>query len=123
MFKSSTILMLSFCVVLAIGSSAAVVEVTGDWELTQSSPLREGTSVIHFEKTGDQLTVTMERFRGETMTGEGAVNGDQITWTVPFSRFRGEMAMTYSGTMEGDTMSGRIQMGDRGTMDWKAVRK
>lgn len=123
MFKSTTILMFSFCVFLAVGLSAAAVDVTGDWELTQSSPRGERTSVIHFEQTGDQLTVTMEGFRGDTMTGEGAIEGDRITWTVQFSGPRGDMTLKYSGTVEGDVMSGQVQMGERGTMEWKAARK
>ena len=99
------------------------VDVTGEWELTIKSPRGEMTSDIRFEQKGENLTVTMEGRQGNEITGQGTVTGDEIEWTITRSTPRGEMTVTYKGTVEGDTMSGEAQFGDRGSFEWSATRK
>lgn len=102
--------------------SAQDINVTGDWEITTQSPRGERTSDIHFEQEGEKLTVTMQ-MRGEEVTAEGTVKGNQIEWSVTRSTERGEFTISYKGTVEGDTMSGEAQMGDFGSMEWTAKKK
>jgi hypothetical protein len=49
--------------------------------------------------------------------------GSEIEWTITRSTPRGEFTMTYTGKIEGDTMSGEVQMGDFGSSEWKAKKK
>ena len=114
----------TFCilVLLAIYLSAQEVNVTGDWEMTITTPRGERTPNIHFEQEGEKLTVTMQGRRGE-VTAEGTVKGNEIEWTITRSTPRGEFTMTYTGKIEGDTMSGKVQMGDFGSSEWKAEKK
>jgi hypothetical protein len=82
------------------------------------------TSPAKFVQEGEKLTVTMTGPRGDESTGEGTVKGNEIEWTITRSTPRGEMTITYKGTIEDEnTMSGQAQMGDFGAMDWKAKRK
>lgn len=115
----------AFCILLllAISLSAQEVDVTGDWEMTFTTPRGERTQDIHFEQEGEKLTVTWQSFRGEEITAEGTVKGNEIEWSVTRSTPRGEMTMTYKGKVEADTMSGEFQMGDRGPIEWTAKRK
>ena len=110
-------------VLITIFLSAQEVNVTGDWELTTETPRGEITRAVHFEQEGENLIVTMEGREGEEVTGEGTVKGNEIEWTVTRSTPRGEFTMTYTGTVEGDTMSGEVQMGDRGSIEWTAKKK
>jgi len=110
-------------VLITIFLSAQEVNVTGDWELTMETPRGEITRAIHFEQEGENLIVTMEGREGEEVTGEGTVKGNEIEWTVTRSTPRGEFTMTYTGTVEEDTMSGEVQMGDRGSIEWTATKK
>lgn len=121
MYKTYSLI--SFCVLalLAVSLSALDVDVTGDWEMTLTTPRAERTQDIHFEQDGEKLTVTMQSPRGE-VKAEGTVKGNEIEWTVTRSTPRGEFTMTYKGKIEGDTMSGEAQMGDR-TFEWTAKRK
>ncbi len=114
----------TFCilVLLAVSLSAQEVNVTGDWEMTITTPRGERTRDIHFEQEGGKLTVTMQGRRGE-VTAEGTVKGNEIEWTITRSTPRGEFTMTYTGNIEGDTMSGEVQMGDFGSSEWKAEKK
>ncbi len=102
--------------------SAQDVNVTGDWEMTTQSPRGERTSDVHFVQEGEKLTVTMQLMR-EEVTAEGTVKGNKIEWSVTRSTQRGEFTISYSGTVEGDTMSGEAQMGDFGSMEWTAKKK
>lgn len=110
-------------VLITIFLSAQEVNVTGDWELTTETPRGKMTREVHFEQEGENLIVTMEGREGEEVTGEGTVKGNEIEWTVTRSTPRGEFTMTYTGTVEGDTMSGEVQMGDRGSIEWTATKK
>jgi len=108
---------------LAFSLSAQEVDVTGDWELTMETRRGEMTRDINFVQEGENLTVTMEGRGGGEVTGEGTIKGNNIEWTITRSTPRGEMTMTYTGKVDGDTMSGEVQMGDFGSSEWNAKKK
>lgn len=109
---------------LAFSQSAQQVNVTGDWELTVTTPRGERPpQTISLKQEAEKLTVTTTDPRGGEIKGEGTVKGNEIEWTIIRTGQRGEMKMTYKGKIEGDTMSGQVQMGDFGSFDWKAAKK
>lgn len=124
MSKFHSFFMCFILVFFAISLSAQDVNVTGDWEISMETPRGPMTQEIHFEQDGEKLTVTMTTRRGDEITGEGTVKGNEIEWSITRSGRGGqEFKMTYKGTVEGDTMSGEVQMGDRGSMEWTAKKK
>jgi hypothetical protein len=62
------------------------------------TPRGEFTRQIMFAQEAENLTITMEGMGG------------------------GELTMTYSGTVRGDTMSGELKMRNR-TVEWSATKK
>ena len=114
----------SFCILLFLVTSLSAQDenVTGDWEMTITTPRGERTQDVNFKQEGEKLTVTMQGRRGE-VTAEGTVKGNEIEWTITRSTPRGEFTMTYTGKIEGDTMSGEVQIGDFGPGEWKAKKK
>jgi len=114
---------LALAAALSFSVYGLLTDVSGEWEMTISSPRGERTSTMTIEQDGDKITVTMEGFRGDEMVGEGTVTGENIEWTVKMDTPRGEFSLTYKGTVSGDTMSGEAQMGDRGSMEWSAKKK
>jgi len=108
----------------AFSLSAQQVNVSGDWELTMTTPRGERPpQTITLKQEGEKLTVTMTGRQGEEIKAEGTVKGNEIEWSMTRSTPRGESTTTYKGKIEGDTMSGQVQMGDFGTFDWKATKK
>ena len=101
------------------------IDVTGDWVMSMETPRGTMTRNIHFEQEEQKLTVTMEggRWRREEITGEGTINGNKIEWTITRTSPMGEFKITYTATVEGDTMTGEVKMGDRGSRKWTAKRK
>jgi hypothetical protein len=120
--KNYSIFFICILFLLAISLSAQDINVTGDWEMTVTTPRGERTQEVNFKQEGEKLTVTMQG-RGGEVTAEGTVKGDEIEWTITRSTPRGEFKMTYTGKIEGDTMSGEVQMGDFGSGEWKAKKK
>jgi hypothetical protein len=120
MSKIRSIFALSILFLLVVSLNALEADVTGDWEMTMTTPRGERTSNIHFDQEGEKITVTMEGMRGGEMKGEGTVKGNEIEWTVTMETQRGEFSISYSGKVEGDTMSGEFQMRDR-TIEWTAI--
>lgn len=123
MSKTCSFFALSILFLLAVSLNAQEANVTGDWEMTITTQRGERTSTMHIEQDGEKITVTMEGMRGGEMKGEGTIKGNEIEWTVTIETQRGEFSITYKGKVEGDTMSGEAQMGDFGTMEWKAKKK
>jgi hypothetical protein len=102
---------------------AQAVDVSGDWDLTIETPRGEMTAAVKFVQVGEKLKVTMSSPRGDETAGEGTVKGKAIQWSVTRSGPRGEVTITYSGTVEGNSMSGQADRGGRGSSAWKATRK
>ena len=123
MKKLGSVFAMLSLVLMPILLTAQEVDVSGDWEMTSQSPRGEMTRALHFDQDGQKLKVTMEGFRGDEITGEGTVQGNKVEWTMTMSTPGGEFTLTYKGTVEGDTMTGTVEMGDRGTRDWTAKKK
>lgn len=122
MFKIKAAIVLLITALLSVFMIAQEVDVTGDWQMTVETPRGEMASEVHFDQDGENLTVTMVGPGGDEITGEGSVEGNEIEWTVTRSTPRGEMTMTYTGIVEGDTMSGEVKMGNFGSARWEAAR-
>jgi DNA-binding beta-propeller fold protein YncE len=123
MKKMCSLLSVLSLVLIPVLLTAQDVNVTGDWEMTTQSPRGERTQTIHIEQDGEKITVTMQGRQGEEITAEGTVKGNKIEWSMTRSTPRGDFTITYTGTVEGDTMSGEAQMGDFGSMEWTAKKK
>lgn len=65
----------------------------------------------------------MPGWQGDQIEGEGTVKENKIEFTFNISTQRGDFSIAYTGTVEGDTMSGEAEMGDFGTMQWTAKKK
>ncbi len=124
MSKSIKTLALGILILAGLPLFALAVDVSGIWEITLQSPQRgDMTSEMKIEQDGEKITVTMESFQGDELTGEGTAKDNKVEWTVNISTQRGEFSITYTGTVEGDTMSGEAAMGDMGSMEWTAKKK
>lgn len=104
------------------------IDLTGDWEMTSETPRGERTQAIHIEQDGEKLTVTMQGGmrggqEGGQITAEGTIQGNKVEWSFSRSTPRGEFTVKYTGTVEGDTMSGEVERGQGRTSAWTAKRK
>ena len=124
MFKIKTVLLVTLLVLapLTLCLAQDKIDVSGEWDFTMTTPRGEMTSTATFVQAGEKINVTMVSQRGESK-GEGTLKGADIGWTVTRDTPRGQFTITYKGKVDGVSMSGQAQMGDRGTMEWKATKK
>jgi hypothetical protein len=142
-------LMVGIVVAVLLAGSIAVArqnaDVAGAWALTLTIPMREGrtvTGTLTFEVDGQDLKGTFEREGGDTSTEvTGKIEGTSINFTMvgmggrpgggggrppggapPGGGRGGGMQFIFAGTVDGDTMSGEFEIGDRGSGDWSAER-
>ncbi len=122
MKKLGSVFAMLSLVLMPILLTAQDVDVSGDWELTSEMRGREITQNLKIVQDGEKITVTMEGRMGE-QTGEGTIKGNKVEWSITMNTQRGDFTITYTGTVEGDTMKGEAQMGDFGAREWTAKKK
>ena len=105
------------------GLSAGTVNVTGKWQMKINSFRGEQTRAVEFIQDGENLKVLMEGRDGNTIETKGTLKDNKIEWTITRENPEGTFTMIYKGTVDGDTMKGEVQFGERGTRDWSAIRK
>jgi hypothetical protein len=115
---------LAFVCGLAHVALADDVNVTGAWKITRQTPRGERVSEIAFVQEGEKLTVTSKDREGNDVKSEGTLKGADITWTIKRQTPGGELTITYTGTVDGKMMKGKIAFGaDPGrTGEWKAEK-
>lgn len=121
MRKIATILS---CVLLAAAALAVAADagVSGTWKMTTKSQRGERSFDAVMTQDGEKLTVKTKDREGNDVTSEGTVKGAEITWTTKRQTPMGEMVITYTGKIEGATMSGTTQFGEMGSGEWKAEK-
>jgi hypothetical protein len=105
------------------GAAGQDVLLDGEWELTTQAQQNEVTWKVVFKRTGEALEVTMTGPRGNEFVGAGTLKGQEIEWSVKRSTPQGERTLTYRGRVEGDLMSGEVQVGRLRSFPWEAKRK
>jgi hypothetical protein len=101
---------------------APKIDVTGTWDLAVETAQGTMTLSATFKQEGEKLTGTQTSQMGETAL-EGTVKGSDIAFVIALNMQGQEMTITYSGKIDGDTMSGAIEFGTFGTSTWAAKKK
>lgn len=113
-------LFVGFLVVAGLfsGASFAVAaDLTGTWNLSVSTVNGTGTPVFKIKQTGNKLTGHYSGQFGETDI-KGKVRSNEFE--IKF--YSSGVNIVYSGTFEGDKMSGMIDFGGQGNGDFTGVR-
>jgi hypothetical protein len=115
-------MLFAFLLALALlPGSVAQTDVSGTWKLAVES--QEGTAnpTVSFIQNGEKLSGTYRGRMGQAKL-EGTLRGNAIQFTVTL-RFRDQSFVnTYSGTVSGETMSGRVQFADAASGKWSGKR-
>ena len=121
------IIILSVILLLLAGSGLALGQnVAGEWEINFESFQGPQTQIFKIEQDGEKITVIMEGLQGEEL-GEGTIKNNKIKWKITRETKRGALTMAYTGRVDGDTMSGKMELqtrrGSAGTREWTAKKK
>ena len=110
-----------FALMLTVPVQAQDVDVAGKWESTRETQQGTMTTTFTFEQDGSKLTGTLASQRGDMEISDGTMEGNKISFKMVMTRGDRTMEMVYSGTVEGDTITGTMQT-PRGEQPWTAKR-
>jgi len=110
---SITIITAAFFFAAVLTVAAQSTNVTGNWKLTIETPNGPGSPSVVFKQDGEKLTGTYKGRFGESPL-EGTVKGKDIKFTVKVNAQGQELQIEYAGTVEGDTMKGKVKFGEYG---------
>ena len=97
-------------------------KVAGKWVLTWEGRMGPVTANLVLEQDGGKIKGTMTGEMGREWPVTGTVEGKTVKFSSKRETPRGEITVEYTGTLEGDTLKGTMQMGPM-TRDWTAKRK
>ena len=93
---------------------ALAADVSGKWECQVDLGGQGGSPTFTFQQAGEKLTGKYAGALGEADL-TGSVKGDAIEFKFTVKSDLGELTATYSGTVSGDTMKGKVAYGDLGS--------
>jgi opacity protein-like surface antigen len=94
----------------ALAAAEDTVDVSGAWEVSWEGRQGMRTVTITFEQDGENLKGSFTGQQGNEVPVTGTVEGDQISFGVTFDSQRGEITLSFKGTVEGDAMSGTMSV-------------
>jgi hypothetical protein len=106
--------------VLTAGAQTA--NVSGNWKLTFETPNGPAGPSVVLKQEGEKLTGTYKGRFGESPL-EGTVKGKDIKFTVKVNAQGQEVLVEYAGAVEGDTMKGKVKLGDMGEADFTGKKE
>src|SRR5262245_9652367 len=112
---------LACAAVLAVIAMAQGANVTGDWDVTFTTPQGPLTAKFTFKQEGEKLTGTIKTQFGDAPL-EGAVKGKEINFKYAVKVQDQDYTITLSGAVDGDLVKGRFDFGGTVQGDWNAKR-
>jgi hypothetical protein len=97
------------------------MSIDGTWNLTFDTPIGAQETTLEAKAVGDALTGTQSGRDGSQAIRDGAVNGDDASWSLDISSPM-PMTLEFKGAVDGDTISGSVKLGMFGEAKFTGVR-
>ena len=95
--------------------------VDGTWNVTTNTPMGAQKGTVTLTTDGDKLTGNMSGAQGSLDIERGAVNGNDVSWKVDISQPM-PMTLEFSGSVDGDSISGNVKLGGFGNATFEGTR-
>jgi hypothetical protein len=115
-------LMLAMVFALGAMQSAFAADVTGTWTMTVESPMGTGTPTFTLAQKGEVVTGTYKGQLGEAKVA-GTLKGNELSLAYDIDAQGMQLKITYSGTVDGNTMAGKVKYGDQGDGTFKGTKQ
>ena len=93
----------------------------GTWNLTMQTPMGERRSSLTLATAGGTLTGKQEAEGNTTDIAEGTVSGNELSWKVSITNPM-PLTLTFTGTVDGDTLNGSADTGMFGSFPFEGTR-
>ena len=105
-----------------LAASADQPDVTGTWTMTVETAMGSGSPTFTLTQEGQTVTGTYEGYFGEVPVA-GTIEGDEVTLSIEVNAQGQDMKIDYVGTVDGDTMTGKVVFGEYGEGTFEGTRK
>jgi autotransporter translocation and assembly factor TamB len=96
--------------------------VDGTWKLTVNTPMGAQESTLTLNASGAQLTGTQSAPSGDSSPiADGKVNGNNVAWKASITKPM-PLTLEFSGTVNGNQMSGEVKLGMFGSSTFSGMR-
>lgn len=99
----------------------AQTDVTGKWDLMFNLESGPAPATMTLTQDGEKVMGSLTSDQG-TFEFEVTVSGDTLEWTFELDAGGGVIEITVTGTVDGDEMTGTVDLGGYGGGDWTATR-
>jgi hypothetical protein len=100
----------------------SAADVTGTWAVEVETGQGTGTPTFTFKQEGNKLSGQYRGLFGEAPV-TGTIDGSAIVFSVDATVEGNTVRVTYSGTVDKDTMKGAVKFGDLAEGTFKGTRK
>jgi hypothetical protein len=111
--KTLSLIAIAF-VLNTLAASAQTVNITGKWILDVQTDAGSGTPTVTFKQDGDKLTGHYSGQLGEAEI-TGTVKGNDFTFSFAGDAQGQQFKVTYTGTVDKDTMKGSLDLAGMAT--------
>jgi hypothetical protein len=91
------------------------VSVDGKWNVSMTTQRGARDATLELVSAGSDLSGTWGGAQGAQSFSGGKVDGNDVEWTVNTNNPMGAMALVFKGTVDGDSISGTVQLGQFGS--------
>ena len=98
---------------LAAAAFAADANVAGEWDFSVETQAGTGTPHFSLKQDGSNVTGHYKGQLGEAPV-TGTVKGNELTINFKVNAQGSDLAITYTGTVDGDTIKGKVVLGELG---------
>ena len=98
------------------------MSVAGTYKLTINTPGGTRTPTLTLKEEGGSLSGTFAGQWGATEFGGGKADGNSVKFDVSISPMGQEIALSFDGTIEGDSISGSVNT-PRGASEFTGTRE
>ena len=95
--------------------------VDGTWNTVVNTPMGEQKGQLTVNSDGDSFSGSMSGNQGTLEITDGAVDGNKLTWTAQISQPM-PMKLSFDVEVDGDELSGNVQLGAFGNAPIKGTR-
>ena len=115
-------LVLALALLVSAQVLAQATNVTGEWAFNVTTDQGGGTPAITFKQDGEKLT---GKYAGQLGNADltGTVKGNAIHFTFTLDVQGQQAPITYDGTVEKNTMKGKLDIGGMVTGTFTATKK
>jgi len=115
-------LVIAFALLVSAQVLAQAANITGEWAFNVTTDQGAGTPGITFTQDGEKLT---GKYAGQLGNADltGTLKGNAIHFTFTLDVQGQQAPVTYDGTVEKDTMKGKLDIGGMVTGTFTATKK